>query len=120
MSTQMIINIILTILAFIFVFFFFYIRDLHRLKAKKKKVVITEVKYLMLRNNIKEEYLLNKKFLALTAFLNAFIIAVVFFLIELLDWHIIFKLMVGFVLTLGLIYSVYGILGNILEKRSKK
>ncbi len=119
MSTEMIVNIVLSAIAFIFVFLFFYIRDMRRLKSKKKKV-ITEVKYLMLRNNIKEEYLLNKGFLALTAFINAFIISAVFFFIEVLHWHILFKLMLGFVLTLALIYSIYGILGNILEKRSEK
>ncbi len=120
MDTQMIINIVVSLVAFVIVFLFFYIRDIRRLKAKKKKKVIAEVKYLMLRNNIKEEYLLNKKFLALTSFINAFIISFVFFIIELFNWHIIFKLMIGFILTLALIYSIYGILGNILEKRSNK
>ncbi len=120
MDKQMMINLIVSLVAFVIVFLFFYIRDIRRLKSKKKKTMITEVKYLMLRNNIKEEYLLNKGFFALTAFINAFIISFVFFIIELLHWHIVLRLMVGFVLTIALIYSIYGILGNILEKRSNR
>lgn len=123
MKDQIMINSIISLVAFVIIFGFFYLRDLKRLNSKKKKDKknqIVEIKYLMLRNNIKEEYLLNKGFFALTAGINAFIISSVFFLIEMLNWHIVLKLMLGFVLTLGLIYSIYGILGNILEKRSNK
>ncbi len=48
---------------------------------------------------------------------NAFIITVVFMIINLLDWDLPFSMLLGFVLLFGLIYAMYEILGKYLDKK---
>ena len=89
-------------------------------KKKNKKYEIIEVKYLVLTYGLSKEKLLTPKIIFLTSIIDAFIIALVFLIVMLLPWKIYWQLLVGFVLLMGLIYSLYGILGKILVKKGYK
>lgn len=86
-------------------------------KKKDKKIYIMELQYLInhFKLDIKKidlEYVI-KWF----AFLNAFIIAFTSAVIMLLPWNMFFQLLVGFVLLLALIYSLYELFGRHLVKK---
>ena len=84
-------------------------------KRKKKSArEVLEVNYLAVTHKLKKEKLLNKKFLLLISVIDSLIICSVFLVIMLIPYDTIWKLMAGFVLLLGLIYSIYAILGKIL------
>lgn len=115
------INIIMTVIAFFVMLIFMYVWNLIKLsnikknkKKKGKEYDIVEFRYLALTYNINKEKLYNKKMIIIISIINAFIIALVFFIVVLIPWHIIWQLLVGLVLLLGLIYGIYGILGKIL------
>lgn len=112
-------TLIIAIIMFILIFFVSYLLNIFKLGvyAKEKVHKILEVRYLCIKFNIREETLLNKGFLLFTSLINSLIMTGVFLVIELLDMHIMFRLMIGFILLLGLIYSIYGILGKFLERR---
>ena len=109
------VNIIFTIVILIVLSIIFYLIDLRKISSKKKKKKeILEIKYLVNYYNIKKERILNKKFLLFTSIINAFIIAIVFFIITLIPLKTVWQLLIGFVLLFGLIYSIYGIIGKVL------
>lgn len=110
-------TLIVSIVAFIIIFIFCYISDLRKLKAKKDNIL--EIKFLTSSYDVLAKHLLNKGFIVLISFINSLIITITFIVIELLNLKIMYKMMLGFVLCIGLIYSIYGILGKILEKRYK-
>ena len=119
------IKIIIAIIAFVLVFFALYINNLSKIskikKGKKKKnnkeVILVETQYLFFKYKIIRERLYTKKYALIFALINSTIIVTTFLVIELIPWHFAFKMLIGFVLLLGLIYSIYGIIGSILVKR---
>jgi len=117
-------NFIIAGIAFIIVFTVLYALNEYKLKAikknkrkKGKEYTILELRFLALSNNLKMEKLLQKKFIVIISLINAFIITSVFLVIILLPWSIVWQLLLGFVLLLGLIYAFYGIMGAILKKK---
>ena len=118
------INIIISVVAFVVITVFLYLSNLRKIskkkKNKKKNNEIVEVRYLTITYNLQKEKLLQPKILFIISILDAFIICVVFLLVVLLPWKIYWQLLLGFVIMIGLIYSLYGILGKILEKRGYK
>ncbi len=119
-------EIIMTTVAFFATIILFLGINLYKLKEitspkkkrkKKKNIEIMEVKYLIYKFNLKEEKLLNKKIIILFAFLNSLIITTVFVAIILLPYGMVWKILLSFILLMGFIYSVYGIVGTILLKR---
>lgn len=119
MKIEIIIGGIVFILLSVFLYFYNIkiIKVSAKNKKKKEKKELLEIKYLMIAYNLKKEKLLNKKIVLTISIIDAFIIASVFTIVELLPWDIMWKLMLGFVLLLGLIYAIYGILGRILVKK---
>ena len=101
--------------------YFFYMKKITPSKSKKKKKKeareIIEIRYLMITYNLKKEKLLTRNIILLISVIDAFIICSVFLVIGFIPYAIIWQLMVGFVLLLGLIYSIYNILGRILVKK---
>ena len=51
------------------------------------------------------------------AFINAFIISTTSTIIMMIPWNMLFQLMVGFVILLGLIYALYELLGRHFVKK---
>ena len=117
-------NIIITCIAFVVISIVLFLYNgykasilLNKKKKKYKKSEITEVKYLSLTYGLKKEKLMLPKIILLISIVDAFIISIVFLVVTMLPWAIIWQLLVGFVLLLGLIYSIYGIIGKILVKK---
>lgn len=114
-------NIIITVIAFFLMgslMYFFNLYKLNQISKKKKKkgkdYEIIEFKYLTLTYNLVPEKLYNKTMVLIISIINAFIIAVVFFVVIIIPWKVLWQLLLGFVFLLGFIYAFYGILGKIL------
>lgn len=104
----------------------FYIIKMHKInnylrsKEKKKNLNVVEINYMKYRFNIEPSSLFNAKFILLFSVINASIIEIVFFVIMHIKLPIILLLLISFVLLIGLIYSIYEILGRILIKKGNK
>ena len=102
-----------------------YMAKVDKIEKKKtnkkgKEVAIIEVQYLYFKYKIVRERLYNNKFAILFSVINAFIICCTFIFISIIPLHFMFQVLIGFVMLMGLIYSIYGIVGNILSKRGYK
>ena len=86
-------------------------------KRKKKDNELMELSYLIAKFKLDKSKLPLNKLLVVISLINAFIISIVSVTVLLLDTYTIVRLLVGFVLLMGLIYSLYEILGRILERR---
>ena len=76
-----------------------------------------EIEYLVHKFKLDKKLLPMKKLLLEIAFINALIISFVAVIIMLIDINIILQLIIGFILLMALIYSLYEILGNHLVKK---
>ena len=117
-------DLIIASIAFVVITVALYIWNIRKLSGKKSKKrkkrearEIIEINYLVITHNIKKERLLNSKFILLISIIDAFIICLVFLVVMLIPYALVWQLLTGFVLLLGLIYSIYTILGRILVKK---
>ena len=112
---------ILFIIIFTVDYLFIKRRYLKRLNGKKKRKKkdneLMELSYLIAKFKLDKSKLPLNKLLVVISLINAFIISIVSVTVLLLDTYTIVRLLVGFVLLMGLIYSLYEILGRILERR---
>lgn len=86
-------------------------------KIVKEKKVVLEIEYLSKKFNIDKKLLMNCEVGNKICLLNSFIISTVCLVISLLDFNYVFQLLMGFVLLMGLIYSLYEVWGRRLSKR---
>lgn len=104
------------LLTYVVVFIVFNI--INRLRIKKKVYDSSlELVYLINHFNLKLDVKKQIKIIKMTTVINAFIIAIVANIIYLIPLHYVLQLMIGFVLLIILIYSVYEIYGRILKKK---
>ena len=112
---------ILFIIIFTVDYLFIKRRYLKRLNGKKKRKKkdneLMELSYLIVKFKLDKSKLPLNKLLVIISLINAFIISIVSVTVLLLDTYTIVRLLIGFVLLMGLIYSLYEILGRILERR---
>ena len=94
-----------------------YYKQIIGKKKRKKNVDITEIFYLVSKFKLDKTKLPYKYLLLGISLINAFIISLVAVVIMLIKIHIVFQLMIGFVLLFGLIYSCYELLGRYLVKK---
>ncbi|MBE6148420.1 MAG: hypothetical protein E7167_02875 [Firmicutes bacterium] len=103
------------------ILYFSYMKKITPSKSKKRKKKeakeIVEVRYLIISHNLKKEKLLVPKMILLISILDALIITTVFLVVVHIPYGLLWQLLAGFVLLLGLIYSIYNILGRILVKK---
>ena len=83
----------------------------------KKDIQFGEINYLIGKFNLDKKKIDYKSTILWTAVINAFIISLVSTVISAIPAHIIWQLLVGFVLIFGLIYALYEIYGRILVKK---
>ncbi|MBQ6686906.1 MAG: hypothetical protein IJN03_00090 [Bacilli bacterium] len=88
-------------------------------KSTKKKEVkeFGEVNYLVGKFKLDKKKINYKSVILWTAIINSFIISFVSTVISAIPAHMIWQLLVGFVLIFALIYSLYEIYGRILVKK---
>lgn len=89
-------------------------------KIRKKEVNMMELQYLQARFQLDLFKVDLEYAIKWFAFINSFIIAFTSSVIILLPWNMIFQLMLGFVILLGLIYALYELLGRLFVKKGWK
>ncbi len=90
-------------------------------KTKKgKNVSIMEIEYLSMKFKLDKNKLLVKWVLLWIAFANAIIITVVSCVVSFVPAHIVVQFLIGFVILMGLIYSLYELLGRYFIKKGLK
>lgn len=92
-------------------------RYLKKVKKKKKYNELTEVFYLKTKFKLDERKLNTNKIMVIISCINAFIISLVSVVVILIRINIILQLLIGFVLLIALIYSIYEIFGRLLVKK---
>ncbi len=107
---------ILFVIIFILDYFLVNRRYLKRVDKNKKVKEITEVSYLVSKFKLDKKKLQVNKLMIAIAVINALIISLVSVSVMLIRINIVLQLLIGFVLLIGLIYSLYEILGRILVK----
>lgn len=115
-------NSIFFITLLLIVFFIDYFLIIKRkLKSKKKKNDdIMEINYLIAKFKLDKTKVLYKPVGLWCALINAFIISFVSTVISNIKLHMMWQLLIGFVLLFGLIYSLYEIYGRHLVKKGWK
>lgn len=126
MELTIIWGIALFIIIFLVNYFLILKRGLNNISKKKKKKrnkTIEEfvgLSYLVPKFKLDVDKMnLNYVFIWVSL-INAFIITLVVIILYLIPWDMSFKLLLGFVLLFGLIYSLYEILGRHLVKKGWK
>ena len=111
-----IIFIISYVIMFIIYLIFFYFRGL------RKKAILNsmQVEFLKLRFGFKNKDLNIKKIGIIITLLDPLIISLTGTIVSLPKWNYIITLLVGFVILMALIFSLYEILGRILKRKVDK
>ena len=94
-----------------------YIKKINSKKKKKKSSELTEITYLISKFKLNKQELPINGLLIVISLINAFIISLVAIVVMLIDIYVIFQLIIGFILLIALIYSIYELLGRYLVKR---
>ena len=95
-------------------------RSMFKKKKKKRNKKIEDfigISYFVIRYKLDISKCNLNLLFGVLSLVNAFIITVVFMIINLLDWDLPFSMLLGFVLLFGLIYAMYEILGKYLDKK---
>ena len=89
-------------------------------KKNKKEKPLMEIDYLCNKFKLNKSKLDYKKLMYMIPLIDSFIITLVAIIIELIPLPFIFRLIIGFILLFGLIYSLYEIYGRHLKKSEKE
>lgn len=106
---------VLALIIFLADYLFVFKRKLKSKKVKNDEIM--EISYLMYKFKLDKNKVLYKPMCLYCALINGFIISGVVTIICLFDIGYIWRLLIGFVMLLGLIYSIYEIYGRILIKK---
>lgn len=86
-------------------------------KKKSKNNDVFELNYIVSKFKLDKKKLNIKRCLIEFSLINSFIISFTAIVLNMLDLYFIFKIFIGFILLMGLIYSVYEIYGKLLVKK---
>ena len=114
---------IISSICFILLFIIFYLYNFIKLKSvvkKSKDKYNFSVKYLMARFKLSKNTLVNRKMMIIYSLIDAFIVTLVFIIIELLPLPFYLQLIIGFTLLFALIYAIYEILGRYLKRKEEQ
>ncbi|MBE6140537.1 MAG: hypothetical protein E7172_03265 [Firmicutes bacterium] len=121
---EIMLSLIICIIAFLIVFVYDYFiilkakyKGLIGKKKKKRNLLISELELMKVNHKFELNNFELKKIILIIALINAFIISFTSFIIMLIPWDLIWRLLIGFVLMVGLIYAIYELLGRILERK---
>lgn len=110
------------IFLFIIIFVIYFLVDYFILK-KSKKFKLNEFEYLRKRYKYSKNFKETKNIKLVSSGLNSLIMTTVSSVLIYCNYPMLISLSIGFVLLIFLIYSVYGIFGNVLKRidlRGKK
>lgn len=114
---------IISSICFMVLFIIFYLFNFIKLKSvvkKSKDKYNFSVKYLMARFKFSKNTLVNRKMMIIYSLIDAFIVTLVFIIIELLPLPFYLQLIIGFTLLFALIYAIYEILGRYLKRKEEQ
>ena len=103
-----------------FVDYYFIMRRRLKEKSKKKKEQMMEIVYLTSKFNLDKNKIHYKPVLLWCALINGFIISLVSTIIVNIKLHMMWQLLIGFVLLFALIYAIYEIYGRHLVRKGWK
>ncbi len=103
------------IILFIIYIIFFYLFGL------KKKTILKsiQVEYITSKFKIDKKKLKPKKIGLIISFIDPLIISLTSTIVSLPKWNYVIELLLGFVLLMAFIYSIYEIVGRILKRKVK-
>ena len=120
---KVLINGIFFLVVFVFIFlleFFVLTKGKKNKKGKRPDKMVTEGLYLVSKFNLDSKKLNVRRLNTHISLINGFIIAFVSTFVSIISDNIGIELGIGFVLLIGLIYSIYEIYGRILKKKYGK
>ena len=89
------------------------------INSKKRKNELAEIKYIIEKFKLDRDKLNTKKLKWILSFINPFIISITFMIIINIESYIL-GIMIGFVVMMILVYSVYEIIGRCLKRGERK
>ncbi len=109
-------NLFVFLVSFIFIFIiyvFFYITKRKKGTLKNNK----EFNFLINKFKLNKNKLNYNRLGLLFAFINSLIISVTGTVCTMVKMKLIWQLIIAFVMIMGLIYSIYGIIGQVLQRK---
>ena len=104
------------VLLFLIYLICFYIRGLkcHKIKSSM------QVEFILKRQNLKKSDINEKSIGLIICILDPLIISISGVVASSFDLNYLWQILIGFALLMGLIYSLYEILGRIIKRKCKK
>ena len=116
---EIIFNLIFFIVVFILAFIVILLANKYKLKKRKTKDIM-ELSYIKNKFKIDIKKLNIKKEIIIISILDSFIISFVATFISILKIHYIWQILIGFIILVALIYSIYELYGRHLKKKLQK
>ena len=116
----LIVFMILSVVLYLYDMYMFSVMRKNKKNKKNKEKYLFSVRYLMAKFKLSKELLIQNKIAFIYSLIDAFIITIVFMIIELIDLPFYIQILIGFVLLFGLIYAMYELLGRYLERKENK
>ena len=113
----LIVFMILSVVLYFYYMYMFSVMRKNKKNKKNKEKYLFSVRYLMAKFKLSKELLIQNKMAFIYSLIDAFIITIVFMIIELIDLPFYIQILIGFALLFGLIYAMYELLGRYLERK---
>ena len=113
----LIVFVILCIIFYFYDMFMFNVMRKNKKSKKNKEKYLFSVRYLMAKFKLPKDLLIQNKMAFIYSLIDAFIITIVFMIIELINFPFYILIIIGFTLLFGLIYAMYEFLGRYLERK---
>ena len=113
----LIVFMVLSVVLYFYDMYMFSVMRKNKKNKKNKEKYLFSVRYLMAKFKLSKELLIQNKMAFIYSLIDAFIITIVFMIIELIDLPFYIQILIGFVLLFGLIYAMYELLGRYLERK---
>ena len=110
----LIVFMILSVVLYFYDMYMFNVMRKNKKNKKNKEKYLFSVRYLMAKFKLSKELLIQNKMAFIYSLIDAFIITIVFMIIELIDLPFYIQILIGFALLFGLIYAMYELLGRYL------
>ena len=113
----LIVFMILSVVLYFYDMYMFSVMRKNKKNKKNKEKYLFSVRYLMAKFKLSKELLIQNKMAFIYSLIDAFIITIVFMIIELIDLPFYIQILIGCALLFGLIYAMYELLGRYLERK---
>ena len=113
----LIVFMVLSVVLYFYDMYMFSVMRKNKKNKKNKEKYLFSVRYLMAKFKLSKELLIQNKMAFIYSLIDAFIITIVFMIIELIDLPFYIQILIGFVLLFVLIYAMYELLVRYLERK---